>query len=76
MNLAEIKNGESAIVIRVDTEENIRQRLRMLNVYPGEKVKVVRRSLLKSSLLLEMDGIRLGLRRELAERIRVIRKEI
>ncbi len=74
MNLAQIKNGEEAVVIQVNAEENIRARLRMLNVCPGAKVKVVKRSLLSSSLLLEADGVRLGLRRELAENIRVLHR--
>ena len=45
----------------------------MLNVYENATIKVVGRSLFKSSLLLEVKGIRLGLRRELAEKIEVVR---
>lgn len=74
MNLSQIKNGESVAIIQVVTEENIKQRLKMLDVCPGSKVTVVRRSLFGGSLLLEVNGVRIGLRRELAEQIKVLRK--
>ena len=74
MNLAQIKKGESAVIIRVDAERGVRERLRMLNVFPGSEVRVVRHSLFRSSLMLEVGGIRLGLRRELAEHIGVLRR--
>lgn len=76
MNLSQIKKGESAVVIRVDADQNIRERLRMLNVFPSAEVKVVRYSLFRSSILLEVGGIRLGIRRELAEHIGVLRREL
>ncbi len=73
MNLSQVQQGEYAVVIRVHTQERIKERLKMLNVYENAKIKVVGRSLFKSSLLLEVGGIRLGLRRELAEKIEVVR---
>ena len=76
MNLSQIKNGESATVIQVTTEESIKQRLKMLNVYPSARIKVVKRSLLKSSLLLEVEGVRLGIRQDLAKQIKVIPLDI
>ena len=73
MNLSQVQQGEYATVIQVHTQEGIKQRLKMLNVYENATIKVVGRSLFKSSLLLEVEGIRLGLRRELAEKIEVVR---
>lgn len=75
MNLAQVKKGESAVILRVDAEQSIRERLRMLNVAPGMRIKVIRYSFFKSSMLLESDGLRIGLRRELAEKISVMQRE-
>ena len=55
MNLSQVKNGEYATIIQINTEESVKQRLKMLNVYPNAKVHVVKRSLFKSSLLLEVN---------------------
>lgn len=76
MNLSQVKNGEYATIIQINTEESVKQRLKMLNVCPNAKVQVVKRSLFKSSLLLEVNGVRLGLRREIAEQIKVLRLHI
>ena len=75
MNLAQVKKGESAVILRVDAEQSIRERLRMLNVAPGMSIIVIRYSIFKSSMLLESDGLRIGLRRELAEKISVMQRE-
>ena len=75
MNLAQVKKGESAVILRVDAEQSIRERLRMLNVAPGMRIQVIRYSIFKSRMLLESDGLRIGLRRELAEKISVMQRE-
>lgn len=69
----QIGKGKSATIIRVKTEEKMRMRLRMFDIYPGMRVKVVRRSLFSGSILLEINGSLVSVGKEIAERISVMR---
>ena len=72
MDLMQVGKGKCATVIRVKTEEKTRMRLRTFDIYPGVRVKVVRRSLFSGSILLEINGALVSVGREIAEKISVM----
>lgn len=73
MDLMQVAKGEYATVIRVKTEEKIRMRLKTFGVYPGIRVKVLRRSLFSGNILLEIGGAQIGVSKEIAEQISVMK---
>lgn len=71
MKLTQLKNGEKCVIREVNAESRLKTRLKMLNVYEGEKAEIIACSPLKKNLLLLVGGLRVGIRKELAERITV-----
>lgn len=57
----------------VTTDELTGERLRMLNVGVGAKIRLLKNSFFGRTYLIEADGVRLGLRRSVAEKIFVER---
>lgn len=70
-----MKAGEYARVERVGTDELTGERLRMLNVDVGAKIRLLKNSFFGRTYLIEADGVRLGVRRSVAEKILVERLE-
>lgn len=73
MDLMQVGKGKRATVIRVKTDEKIRRRLKSFDVYPGVKVKVVRRSLFSGGVLVDVNGALISISREIAQNISVMR---
>lgn len=71
--LNELKAGECAVVVKIETDKDVRERLKMLNVFVGAKVRMVKTAFFKSTFLIEADGVRVGMRKNPAEKIFVVR---
>jgi Fe2+ transport system protein FeoA len=77
MTLNGLKTGECADVISVDAEKEMKERLRALNVCAGARVKILKIGFFGSSILIEAGGARVGMRKNVAEKIfvRLCQKE-
>lgn len=71
MTICDMKRGESAVVIRVELEEDLRARLASLRVFAGAKITLLRVSLLKHTYLVKAGSADLALEREIARGVRV-----
>lgn len=61
--------GERARILKIDSAPEVRERLKMLNVFPGAEIRLLKTVFFRRTFLLEADGVRLGLRRDLAKKI-------
>lgn len=68
MELASLRNGEQGMVSGIFVDEKLKNRLKMCNLQVGKKVKCIRHAPC-GGIMVECDGICLGLRRELAKGI-------
>ena len=73
--LDSLRAGECAKIEEITAPGEVRERLKMLNVFPGANVRLVKAVFFRSTYLLEANGVRVGLRRNLAARIRVRTEE-
>lgn len=71
MKLSELSIGQSATVTAVHVPAALRERLRMLNVAEGGRIRLLRCAPFGGGLLLEAAGVRLALRDTLAACIEV-----
>ena len=76
MTLNSLKIGEYAKVKRVSTDGLTRERLKMLNVFVGAKIRLLKSSFFGRTYLIVADGVRLGIRKSTAEKILVEPNEI
>lgn len=67
--------GERARIVKIDSVPEVRERLKMLNVFPGSEIRLLKTVFFRRTFLLEADGVRLGLRRDLAKKIFVRREK-
>ena len=63
--------GDIATISRIDLSGSARDRLYALGIKEGEKIEVISFSLLKSSVLISCNAVRVGLRKSLAQKIEV-----
>ena len=75
MNLAEVKTGQKAVIVKVHGHGGFRKRLIEMGFIQGKQVKVVMNAPLKDPVEYEILGYRISLRREEAEKIDVISEE-
>lgn len=70
-----LRAGERARIVKIDSAPEVRERLKMLNVFPGSEIRLLKTVFFRRTFLLEADGVRLGLRRDLAKKIFVRREK-
>ena len=75
MKLSELKVGESAVVQKTCLPEPLAERLAALNVRSESRVRLLRRAPFGGGYMLEAGGVRLALRKNLADKIDVEREE-
>ena len=73
MTICDLKKGERATVLRVETDELLKERLRMLNISTNRDVTVLKVSPFGKTFLLGAGSATVALRREIANAIRVFR---
>ena len=55
--------------MKIETEQDVKERLRMLNIEAGTRITMLKKAFFGSTVLVEADGVRAGMRKELAEKI-------
>jgi Fe2+ transport system protein FeoA len=75
MNLADIKEGNEAIVIRIKGNSAIKQRLMDMGITRGAKIKVERYAPLYDPIAIKIKGYSLALRVEEGKMIEVEMEE-
>ena len=68
MELSNLKIGENGLVTAISADEKLKNRLKMCNLCVGKCVKCIRHAAF-GGIMLECDGVCLGLRKELARKI-------
>ena len=71
MRVFDLNMGDIATISRIDLSGSARDRLYALGIKEGEKIEVISFSLLKSSVLISCNAVRVGLRKALAQKIEV-----
>lgn len=72
-DLNELKTGEYAKILSVDAEKDVKERLRMLGIAPNEKVKMLKKIFFGHECLIQTAFGRVGMRRECAQKIKIVR---
>lgn len=73
MRVFDLQMGDIATITKIDVSGGARERLYALGVKEGERIEVISFSLLKSSVLISCNAVRVGLRKSMAQRIEVER---
>lgn len=73
MTVCDLKKGEQAVVLRVEAEEPLKERLRMLNISVNRNITVLKVSPFGKTFLLGAGSATVAMRREVANSIRVFR---
>lgn len=71
MNLAEMKRGESGVILSLECKGDLFKRLRALGIEPGVELKVLEKSLGSSNIQIESKGVKFALRLDEAKTIEV-----
>lgn len=69
MTVFDLKKGEVAKIEKINIEGGARARLSSLGIKEGEEVEVLSYSLFRSSVLLAVGAVRVGIRKSLASKI-------
>ena len=75
MNLSELKKGDRAIIIKIDTSESLKQRLVSFGVARGSELSIEACSIARQTVEILVDDTLIGLRREEAKDIEVKKLE-
>lgn len=71
MTVFDLKKGDCARVTRVNTDGGARSRMDALGLVAGARIEVLGYSLFRSGVLISFGGVRLGMRKKVAETIEV-----
>lgn len=71
--LTKLNAGDGARILSISADEKLVGRLRAFNLYCGAKLRLLQRSFFGATYLVEAEGVRVGIRRALAQKIYVIR---
>lgn len=75
MNITDLKKGEGAKIAKIELSADLCERLKMLNVYAGERVRLLKVAPFKAGYLLSAGSIRLAVGKNIARNIFVERNE-
>lgn len=73
MRLSDLKRGETALVLSVAADTALRERLKVLGIHAGARVKLLKTSVFRSTFLLATDSGKAALGRSVAEEIKICR---
>ena len=73
ITLNELKAGENAEILGIEADKDVKERLKMLGVFPGARVCFLKRAFFGQECLIRADFVRIGMRRNFAEKIFVVR---
>lgn len=69
MTLNRLSAGDRAEIVGIEADGELKERLRMLNIEVGARILVVKTAFFGSTFLVESDGVRMGMRKNPAEKI-------
>ena len=69
MTVFDLKRGESAEIVKITVDGGARARLSALGVKEGAEIEILSCSLFRSSVLLLVGAVRVGIRKGLATKI-------
>lgn len=72
VSLAALGRGGDAVVVAVDGDDDLGRRLAAVGFWPGVRVRCMHRAFGGDPLLFRLHGYRLALRRDEADRVRVV----
>ena len=73
MKLSELKKGEEALIVKIDTDDSLRDRLFSFGISKGSQLYIENCSLAKQTISVEVEGTKVGLRVSEASQIEVER---
>lgn len=73
ITLNELSVGEYAEVLKIETEKEVLERLKMLGIVVGSQVRMLKKTFFGNTFLVETDGVRIGMRKNPASKIFVER---
>ena len=71
MVLTELKKGDKALIVKIDADRELRNRLHSFGIIPGEELEVKGCSLARQTMEIDVDRTLIALRKEEAEKIEV-----
>ncbi len=74
MNVCDMKAGEEAVIEVVELADEVKERLRYLNVAAGAPLVLLKVSFFKKTYLIQARSAKIAIGREVAEGIKVCRK--
>lgn len=76
MRIIDLSKGEKATVLNVDLPEKLCERLKMLNVYSGAQITLLKTAPFKTGYLLSAGSVRLAVGKNVANNIYIERQEL
>ena len=71
MKLSELKKGDHAIILKIDTDESLKGRLASFGIARGSELSIEAYSVGNQTVEISVDGTLIGLRRDEATDIKV-----
>ncbi len=71
MRLVDLKEGQEALVVRIDADEDLKRRFASLGLRRGSQIVIKAFSLNKSTIEIKIGSTLLALRKEEADKIQV-----
>ena len=71
MTICDLKRGARAVVLKVDADAPVRERLHSYGLFTGAKFTLLRVSMFKKTYLLQVGGTRVALGRDVAAGVRI-----
>lgn len=71
MKLSELTKGEKALIVKIDTDDSLRDRLFSFGISKGSELYIENCSLAKQTISIEVEGTKVGLRVNEASQIQV-----
>ncbi len=73
MDITDLKKGERAVVLKVECEGDLFDRLVALGVFSGAKITLLKRSFFGHGYLIEAANSRIAMEKEVAKKVRIWR---
>ncbi len=71
MQLSELKKGDRGVILQIDADSQLRNRLHSFGIIPGEELEVKGCSLARQTMEIEVDRTLIAIRKEEAQKIKV-----
>lgn len=69
ITLVDLKNGQNAIIRRIDGGPGLKNRLEVMNIREGKKIRKQCSAPLRGPVVIEIDGCKLAIGRGMAKKV-------